>query len=205
MVKTAVALADAEGLDAVTFRAIATRLGTGVMSLYSYIPDKQALVFDMAELVSAELELPEPTGDWRADLHLVAARQRDLALRHPWLIEAASHLQPLGPATLDFLEFALGVLEPTGLSERDRLETIALVNGFVLNIVRAELAGRAAVDPERQAAQYAMLPDLLATGRYPRFAAAMSAGGQPETWDPVEHFDRVLDRILDGLVRPPDA
>ena len=67
--RAAVALADADGLDAVTFRAVAARLGTGVMSLYSYIPDKQTLVFDMSELVSAELELPAPTGDWRADMH----------------------------------------------------------------------------------------------------------------------------------------
>jgi AcrR family transcriptional regulator len=157
--RAAVAIADAEGLEAVTFRAIAARLGTGVMSLYNYIPDKQALVFDMAELIAAELALPAPTGDWRADMHVVAGRQRDLALRHPWMIEAVSHLQPLGPATLGFLEFA-----------------------------------------QRQAAQYATLPDLLATGRYPRFAAAMAEGGQPETWDPAAHFDRLLDRVLDGLV-----
>jgi AcrR family transcriptional regulator len=200
--RAAVAIADAEGLDAVTFRAIATRLSTGVMSLYNYIPDKQALVFDMAELVAAELALPERTGDWRADMHVVAGRQRDLMLRHPWMIEAVSHLQPIGPATLDFLEFALGALEPTGLSARDRLETIGLVNGFVLNIVRAELESRAAADdPQHQTAQYAMLPELLATGRYPRFAAAMAEGGQPETWDAAVHFDRLLDRVLDGLVR----
>ena len=199
--RAAVAIADAEGLEAVTFRAVAARLGTGVMSLYNYIPDKQALVFDMAELIAAELALPAPTGDWRADMHVVAGRQRDLALRHPWMIEAASHLQPLGPATLGFLEFALGALEPTGLPARDRLETIALINGFVLNIVRAELASRAAAaDPQHPAGQYAALPDLLATGRYPRFAAAMAEGGQPETWDPAVHFDRLLDRVLDGLV-----
>jgi AcrR family transcriptional regulator len=204
--RAAVALADANGLDAVTFRAVAASLGTGVMSLYSYIPDKQTLVFDMYELVSAELDLPAPTGDWRADMHVAAGRQRDLAHRHPWMVEAVSHLQPLGPATLDFLEFALGALEPTGLSERDRLETIALVNGFVLNIVRAELESRAAAaDPQRQTAQYAMIPELLATGRYPRFAAAMAGGGEPETWDPAVHFDRLLDRILDGLVRAPSA
>jgi AcrR family transcriptional regulator len=203
--RAAVAIADAEGLEAVTFRAIATRLGTGVMSLYNYIPDKQALVFDMAELVTAELALPEPTGDWRADMHVVAGRQRDLAQRHPWMIEAVSHRQPLGPATLDFLEFGLGALEPTGLSARDRLEAIALVNGFVLNIVRAELESRAAADPERQTAQYAMLPELLATGRYPRFAAAMAEGGEPEAWDPAVHFDRLLDRVLDGLVRATRA
>ena len=52
--RAAVALADADGLDAVTFRAVAARLGTGVMSLYNYVPDKQALVYDMVELVSAD-------------------------------------------------------------------------------------------------------------------------------------------------------
>ncbi|HUA30948.1 MAG TPA: TetR/AcrR family transcriptional regulator C-terminal domain-containing protein [Streptosporangiaceae bacterium] len=202
--RMAVAIADGEGLDAVTFRAIAARLGAGVMSLYSYVPDKQALVYDMAELVSAELDLPQPTGDWRADMHVVAGKQRELVLRHPWLIEAVSHLQPLGPATLDVLEFALGALEPAGLFVGDRLETIALVNGFVLNMVRAELASRAAATDPPGAGQFAMLPELLATGRYPRFADAIAQGGQPETLDPAAHFDRLLDKILDGLVRPPE-
>jgi AcrR family transcriptional regulator len=204
VVRAAVEIADADGLDAVTFRAIAARLGTGVMSLYNYVPDKQQLVYAMAELVSAELDRPEVTGDWRRDMHVIAGRQRDLALRHPWLIEATTHLQPLGPATLALLEFALGALGPAGLDVRDQLETIAMINGFVLNIVRAELGGRAAAaDPAQQARQFAMLPELLATGRYPRFAAVMASGGAPETFDPAAHFDRLLDRILDGLVRPP--
>ena len=206
MARAAVAVADGDGLDAVTFRAVAARLGTGVMSLYNYVPDKQSLVYDMVELVSGELDLPAPTGDWRADLHLVAGRQRDLAYRHPWLVGAVSHLQPIGQATLALLEFALGALEPTGLSARDRLETIAAINGSVLNFVRTEFAARdAAAAPERQAAQFAMLPELLATGRYPRFAAAIAQGGQPETFDPAAHFDRLLDKLLDGLVRPADA
>jgi AcrR family transcriptional regulator len=203
--RAAVAVADSRGLDAVTFRTVAARLGTGVMSLYSYVPDKQALVYDMAELVSAELDLPEPTGDWRADMHVVAGKQRELALRHPWLIQAVSHLQPLGPATLALLEFALAALEPAGLSVGDRLETIALINGFVLNIVRAELASRAAAAEPSGAGQFAMLPELLATGRYPRFADAIARGAQPETLDPAAHFDRLLDKILDGLVRAPEA
>jgi AcrR family transcriptional regulator len=202
VVRAAVAIADSDGLDAVTFRSVAARLGTGVMSLYNYVPDKQALVYDMAELVGAELDLPEPSGDWRADMHLVAGKQRDLAHRHPWLIAAVSHLQPLGPATLALLEFALGALEPTGLSARDRLEMIALVNGFALNMVRTELAGRAAAaDPEQEGRQFAMLPELLATGRYPRFAALIAGGGEPETFDAAAHFDRLLDKVLDGLVR----
>ena len=197
--RAAVALADEGGLDAVTFRAVAARLRTGVMSLYSYVPDKQSLVFDMAELVSTELDLPEPSGDWRADMHLVAGRQRDLARRHPWLADAASHLQPMGPGTLALLEFALGALEPTGLSAQDRLEGIAIVNGAVLNFVRTELASQAA-DPAARARQFAQLPELLATGRYPRFAAVLAQGGEPEAIDLSAHFDRLLDKLLDGLV-----
>jgi AcrR family transcriptional regulator len=199
VVRAAVAIADADGLEAVTFRAVATRLGTGVMSLYNYVPDKQALLDDMNELVGAELDLPGLTGDWRADMHAIAGRQLATARRHPWLVDTVTHLQPLGPATLDLLEYGLGALEPAGLSVRDILETISLVNGFVLNMVRVETEGRAA-EPGRQAGQFAQLPELLATGRYPRFAAAMATGGPPETFDPDAHFTRLLDKILDGLV-----
>lgn len=93
----AVAIADADGTGRVTFRAVAARLGVGVMSLCSYVPDKQALVYDMAEEVLAGLRLPEPTGDWRADMHRVAHEQRALLHRHPWLVTESSHLQLLGP------------------------------------------------------------------------------------------------------------
>lgn len=198
----AISIADADGLAAVTFRAIAGRLGTGVMSLYNYVADKQALVYEMVETVNAELELPEPSGDWRADMHLAAGRQRGVVLRHPWLAEALSPLQPIGPATLAFLEWALGALEPTGLPAGDRLETIALLNGFIVNIVRAELTGRAAAAGEgQQASQFARLPELLASGRYPRFAAAVATIGPSASLDLGEHFDRLLDRLLDGLIR----
>jgi AcrR family transcriptional regulator len=197
----AVAIADADGIDRVTFRAVAARLGVGVMSLYSYVPDKQALVYDMAEEALAGLRLPEPTGDWRADMHRLAHEQRALLHRHPWLVTESSHLQPLGPAILAPIEWTLGVLEPTGLSAPERLETIAMFNWFIGNIVRGELARRAAPPPdsEQARAQAGRLAELLATGRYPRFAAAVT---QPRPPDPDArlHFDRLLDRVLDGLI-----
>ena len=54
------------------------------MSLYSYVPDKQTLVYDMVEQVSGELDLPEPSGDWRADLHLLAEKLRGAMARRTW-------------------------------------------------------------------------------------------------------------------------
>jgi AcrR family transcriptional regulator len=204
VIEAAVAIADAQGLDAVTIRAVAARLRVGAMSLYSYVPDKQALVFDMVEQVSEELEVPEePSGDWRADMRLLARRQRMLLHRHPWLIAALSHRQPLGPSTLAYLEFTLAALEPTGLDAGTRLETVALLNGFVANLVRSELADRepAGLPPEQAAASGERLRELLATGRYPRFAAAIATGGHPGL-DLAAHFERLVDRVLDGLIPP---
>jgi AcrR family transcriptional regulator len=197
----AVAIADADGIDKVTFRAVAARLGVGVMSLYNYVPDKQALVYDMVGEVAAELVLPEPSGNWRADLHRLAHEQRALLHRHPWMATETSHLQPLGPAVLALIEWALGVLEPTGLPARERLETIALFNWFVGDMVRGELATLAAPPPESEqaVAQAGQLSELLASGRFPRFAAAITQSGPPDP-ELRPHFDRLLDRVLDGLI-----
>jgi hypothetical protein len=72
----------------------------------------------------------EQSGDWRAGLHLLAPQQQRAVLhRHPWLIAALSHRQPLRPATLAYLEFTLGTLEPTGPAARTGLETAALIKG----------------------------------------------------------------------------
>ncbi len=204
VVEAAVSIADEHGLDAVTIRAVATRLRAGAMSLYSYVPDKQALVYDMVEQVSEELELPpEFSGDWRADLRQLARQQRAMLHRHPWLIAALSHRQPLGPASLGYLEFMLGALEPTGLDAGSRLEAVALLNGLIANLVRAELADQnAGRDSAAAAEETARLQDLLRTGRYPRFAAAIAGGGELGI-DLAEHFDRLVDRILDGLIQPP--
>jgi AcrR family transcriptional regulator len=206
VVEAGIAIADADGLDAVTIRAVAARLRAGAMSLYSYVPDKQALVYAMVERVSEELDVPaEPSGDWRADLRWFARQQRAIVHRHPWLIAALSHRQPLGPGTLAYLEFMLAALEPAGLDPAAILETVALINGFVINLARAELTDQAGGgDPAAAAAAMADLQELLATGRYPRFAAAIAQFGPPRP-DLGTEFDRLLARVIDGLIPAPPA
>jgi AcrR family transcriptional regulator len=203
VVAAAVDLADAHGLDAVSMRTVATRLGTGAMSLYSYVPDKEALVAAMVEHVSGEQRLPDaPSGDWRADLSALAREQRALLHRHPWVIDALTHRQPLGPNALAALEFAAAALAPTGQPPATRLETFALLTGFVVNVVRSELADLSAASARAEDGRrhQGELLDLLATGRYPNVAAAFAhAGGGPAGADPGERFERLLARMLDGL------
>ena len=85
VVRAAVAIADGDGLDAVTFRAVAARLGAGVMSLYNYVPDKQALVYEMVELVSAEVRLPMV----EVSAELAALLDEEIERRRPQILRRA--------------------------------------------------------------------------------------------------------------------
>ncbi|MFJ8209390.1 TetR/AcrR family transcriptional regulator [Streptomyces sp. NPDC096033] len=195
----AVAVADAEGLDAVTMRRVAAEVGAGVMSLYSYAPDKETLLELMVDHVSAELAVTgPPTGDWRADLKAVARLQRAHMLRHPWLPAALSTRRSPGPNTLAFLEHVLAVLRPSGLDGAARLEVFAQLTGFVAGHVGYEIAQtRAALPPGRAEAEARYLAAVAADGRHPELAEALASAGSPPT--PDDTFARFLDRLVDGL------
>ncbi len=68
IVDVAVAIADAEGTEAVSMRRIARDLRVGAMSLYWHVDSKEELHRLMLETVHAEIEAPSPSGDWRTDL-----------------------------------------------------------------------------------------------------------------------------------------
>ncbi|MFF2811462.1 TetR/AcrR family transcriptional regulator [Streptomyces sp. NPDC058000] len=200
----AVALADADGLDAVTMRAVAARVGAGVMSLYSYAPDKETLLELMVDHVSGELLPPAPlSGDWRTDLKALARDQRALMLRHPWLSTAlTTHRTTLGPNTLLLLEHALTALRPLPLDGAAKLEVFSLLTGFVSSHVSHELTRVAATDaPERAAAEARYLATVAADGHHPELAQALAAPGRPLT--PEATFTRFLDRLVDGLDTHP--
>ncbi|MGI5472964.1 TetR/AcrR family transcriptional regulator C-terminal domain-containing protein [Streptomyces sp. CA-132043] len=195
----AVALADAEGLDAVTMRRVAAKVGAGVMSLYSYAPDKETLLELMVDHVSGESPyVAAPTGDWRADLKNIAHLQRALMLRHPWLPAALTTRRTLGPNGLAFLERVLAALRPTGLDGAARMEAFAQLTAFVSGHVSHEITqATAARSPDRSAAEARYLAAVAADGHHPELAEALTAPERPLT--PEATFTRFLNRLIDGL------
>ena len=81
----AIGIADREGLDAVSMRRVAADLGTGAASLYRYLDTRDDLLDLMADAVASEYGLPEPCGDWLADLIEVARQARSIMLRRTWV------------------------------------------------------------------------------------------------------------------------
>jgi AcrR family transcriptional regulator len=199
----AVRIADTGGLEAVSMRHVAAELGCGTMSLYNYVPRKEDLYELMVDAVSAEHELWEPSGDWRADMLRVGHRTRALMRRHPWLPRLMSGVHGFSPHALRFLEHCLACLDPLRAPYGTKMELIAMVNAVVTMYVANELAvaERARSLPwseaEETAVRAAYLGGRVATGAYPRMAAAFAEGAGPV--DPEAVFERALGRVLDAF------
>ncbi|WP_030770173.1 TetR/AcrR family transcriptional regulator [Streptomyces sp. NRRL F-2664] len=200
----AVRIADMEGIDAVSMRRVAAGIGAGTMSLYNYVPRKEELYELMVDAVSGEYDFAAPTGDWRADLLALARQTRELMHRHPWLPRLLSPVYGFGPNALRYLEQSLEYVAPLDVSGAEKLELVAAVNGAVATFVAAELAlaERARALPwteeQEQGVRTAWLGSRLATGEYPRLAAAVS-GTVPVPGaglDMAAVFDRSVSRLL---------
>jgi AcrR family transcriptional regulator len=203
----AVALADAEGLDAVTMRRMAAELGLGTMSLYNYVPTKDHLVQLMIDQVGGEYRFPAgPPRDVRQTIIELARQGLDITQRHPWLPRVVTTRPPaMGPAALRYIDYFLGLLSGTGLDTGVKMELLGLVNGFAINYggmqaALAEERARTGVTAEQQAtAQVSQLVAAAASGRYPNLTAALGAPAPAER-DADEIFDSCISRLVDGYL-----
>lgn len=198
-----VRIADAEGLDAVSMRRVATELGCGTMSLYNYVPRKEDLYELMVDAVSGEHELWEPSGDWRSDMLRVARQTRALMHRHPWLPRLMSPVYGFSPNALRYLEHCLACLDPLETAYGTKMELVAMVNAVVTMFVTSELAAAERTrslpwsEQQENAVRIAYLGGRIATGEYPRMAAAFAQDAGPIDLEAV--LERSLGRVLDGF------
>ena len=126
---------------------------------------------------------------------LALARQgRTVFLRHPWLLDTAETLRPIGPSAADYLEHALVVLAEADADTRTKLEAIGVLNALVAALTRAEIASE-----NRTAQDTSFLTRIAEEGRHPHLTDAFaSMTAAPET--PAAVFDRVVSRVLTGLI-----
>lgn len=139
----AVALADADGLAAVTMRRVAEALGTGTMSLYTHVPGKPELVELMvdhaADRVYAEGDRPDEVADWRAGVRRVAEANWSHHLRHPWTVEVTPGRPVLGPGVCGKYETELAPFDGIGLSDVEMDLALSALLGLVESSARWQI------------------------------------------------------------------
>jgi AcrR family transcriptional regulator len=195
----AVAIADRDGLDAVSMRRVAADLGTGAASLYRYIGSRDDLLDLMIDSTGAGYTFPAPSGDWLGDLIGLGEQARAIMRRHPWLPSLLLTRAVLGPNGLTVLEHTLAALAGHPASMTAKLEAFAMLNTVTALFVHNELTGGSA----RQQRNATYLQHALATGGHSRLAgllAAGSAGPAGAAPGPADPYPGIMARILRGLL-----
>jgi AcrR family transcriptional regulator len=212
IVAAAIAIADSDGLEAVSIRRLATKLGARPMSLYSHIERKGDLIDLMVDEVMGGAILPEPppSGDWRDDLRRIAQRTREIIRAHPWVIAIAFRRPLIGPNALRHIDQSLAAVSSLPLSPERKRAVLLAVDTYTLGFVRWELkaleSGEDGAGPcaggdsggPSGAEIDAYIAAQAASGKYPHLhelggKKAMSLGVEAEA------FEAGLDWLLAGI------
>jgi AcrR family transcriptional regulator len=202
----AVQLADMNGIEALSMRALADELGVGAASLYRYVARKDELIELMVDAMMGHDLQFEIRGDWREDLRSLAHGMRAMILRHPWMAVLSAGLRSFGPNTAQCYERVLGAIDGLGLDIDEMLVMLETLDAFVRGRVFEELSEQEAVrrsglDREQwMKTQAPYIESLIDSGRYPLLARIVLDARAPHDPDRLEHgFDLGLEHVLDGL------
>ncbi|WP_086820800.1 TetR/AcrR family transcriptional regulator [Allokutzneria sp. NRRL B-24872] len=198
--RAAIEIADADGLGALSMRAVAERLGFTTMSIYRYVPGKAELLDVMVDTVNAESPVLEHVeGGWRAKMEVCAREEWELFHRHPWVLHLAWHRPVLGPNSVTSYESALTALSGIGLSDMEIVAVFNTLYGYVRG------AARTSVDAKLAERHTGLSEDEWWAGRerfwqhlerFPTMSRMRGSGA----FDVVEmDFEFGLERVLDGL------
>ncbi|WP_248962957.1 TetR/AcrR family transcriptional regulator C-terminal domain-containing protein [Sphaerisporangium perillae] len=205
IVRAGVAIADAEGLAALSMRRIAAELDVATMSLYRHVGGKDELVTLMVDTAFGDSAPPESSPEgWRERLELAARMHWALYRRHPWLAQVMSFTRPLlSRNALVHSEWLMRALDGLGLRPNIVLHTamtvISYVHGIAVNLEREALAQQetGVTDEEWLEALDPTFAGILASGDFPTFAGIVT---HPESdFDLDTLFEFGLERMLDGL------
>lgn len=207
IVDAAIAVADAEGLAAVSMARVAKDLGFTTMSLYRYVENKDELLQLMWNASAAGA--PQIEGDdWRSKMRSWAMEQWRMLHRRQWVLEMPMVTPPAGPNSLGWIEQAVTGFDDTGLNDAEKLGIVGLISSYALGEARMSYdASRSAAKGSPPVDYAAVLRAVVDEDTYPALHRAAWSG---EVDDPVgegeeESFVFGLDRILDGIEMLVDA
>lgn len=179
----AISLADAEGVDRLSMRRVAERLGTSAMALYAYVPGKAELVELMVDEVAGEIS--GPSGEtWREAAIVVAEQNLALYRRHPWLLAVDDHRPVLGPNIIRKYELELRAFDGLGLDDWRMDAALGSLLAFTRGCAQAEAAAVRArsssgvSDAEWWAARAPILAQLDLEARFPLASRVGAAAGE---------------------------
>ncbi|MGV8852141.1 MAG: TetR/AcrR family transcriptional regulator C-terminal domain-containing protein [Rhodoglobus sp.] len=194
----ALELADSEGSEALTMRKLADRIGVEAMSIYYHVPNKEAILTGIVDLVFSEIELPSTALDWRRTMHKRAISTRSALMRHRWAIGLMDSRRDPGIATLRHHDAVIGALRAGGFSIAGAAHVFSALDSYIYGFVLQELSLPFETSEELTEVAEGIVTEMPA-GEFPHLTEMAVGHALLPGYSYANEFEIGLDLILDSL------
>ena len=198
ILETAIALADAGGLESLSMRRLGQELGVEAMSLYKHVANKDDLIDGMVDLLFAELQLPRAGRSWKAAMRRRAIDMRQALRRHQWAVGLMESRSTPGVANLRHHDAVIACLLDGGLSIQLTAHAYALIDSYIYGFALQERS----LPMETPEETSVLAQEILArfpVDEFPHLARFMFEHVLTPGYHFGGEFEFGLDLILDGI------
>jgi AcrR family transcriptional regulator len=204
VLRAAMAVAEAGGLETLTMRTLGQELGVGPMALYRHVANKDDLVDGIVDLVFAEVVVPETGADWKVAMRERAISLRDVLSRHRWAVGLMESRTNPGPANLRHHDAVIGNLRAAGFDMAMAAHAYSLLDSYIYGFAQTQMnLPFESTDDIVELSQSMLQPFPL--NAFPNLAAFITEHAMKPGYDFADEFEYGLDLILDGIERAMDT
>jgi AcrR family transcriptional regulator len=196
VLRAAIVLADKNGIESLSMRKLAQKLGFEVMSLYNHVSNKDEILDGIVDLVAGEIEPPSRDVDWKSAMRQSADSAHKTLLRHPWAARLWWSSTP-GTARLTYLESLLQRLREAGFSKELTYHAYHALTMHIVGFTIQQLSIQ--FEKEDLAELAAKFLSETATDEFPNFVEHVMQHTKGTVHE--NEFEFVLNLLLDGLDR----
>lgn len=208
VVAAAIAVADAEGITAVSMGRVAAQLGSSTMALYRYVGSKDDLLTLMSDAAFGLPPDARPGAGWRERAEQWARAVRHEWTERPWLLKLPVTGPPTGPRNLRWFDACLAAFDGTRLDAAQRVSATLLLSTYVRGErhLMIDMFSRPPEELAKNLVSYSALAPLVDAERYPTLARLIADGefdgdldGDMEGDGADDDFEFGLSAVLDGI------
>ena len=196
----ALGIADEGGLETLTMRTLGQELGVGPMALYRHARNKEDIVDGIVDLVFGEIDVPDPSVDWRTAMRERAISVREVLSRHRWAVALMESRTNPGPANLRHHDAVIGNLRASGFDMAMAAHAYSLLDSYIYGFAQTQM--NLPFESTADIAEMAQtMLEPFPVNAYPNLAAFITEHAMKPGYDFANEFEYGLDLILDGLAQ----
>jgi AcrR family transcriptional regulator len=200
VLRAAIDLADAGGIEALSMRRLAQELGVEAMSLYYHVANKSDILDGIVDMVVGEFELPPPDAEWKAAIRTAAMSAYDVLVRHPWAASLVLSGPGVSTARLRYMDAILGTLRRAGLSAEMTDHAYHALDSHIMGFTLWQVGMNLGTEEDLKDMAGQFLA-VMSVEDFPHLAEHVEQHLKPHDPDDVGEFEFGLGLILDGLER----